>query len=69
MERSLSMELVRVTEAAAIASARWMGRGLKNEADDAATTAMRNVFDYNPDARCRCNWRRRNGRSTDVIYR
>ena len=41
MERSLSMELVRVTEAAAIASARWMGRGLKNEADDAATTAMR----------------------------
>ncbi|MBD5027667.1 fructose-bisphosphatase class II, partial [Xanthomonas citri pv. citri] len=27
MERSLSMELVRVTEAAALASARWMGRG------------------------------------------
>ena len=48
MERSLSMELVRVTEAAAIASARWMGRGLKNEADDAATTAMRNVFDTIP---------------------
>lgn len=48
MERSLSMELVRVTEAAAIASARWMGRGLKNEADDAATTAMRIVFDTIP---------------------
>ncbi|MBW9235390.1 fructose-bisphosphatase class II, partial [Leptospira santarosai] len=48
MERSLSMELVRVTEAAAIASARWMGRGLKNEADDAATTAMRNVFNSIP---------------------
>ena len=48
MERSLSMELVRVTEAAAIASARWMGRGLKNEADDAATTAMRTVFDTIP---------------------
>ena len=29
MERSLSMELVRVTEAAALSSARWMGRGLK----------------------------------------
>nr|WGD89553.1 fructose-bisphosphatase class II [Bacillus subtilis] len=29
MERSLSMELVRVTEAAALASARWMGRGKK----------------------------------------
>lgn len=48
MERSLSMELVRVTEAAAISSARWMGRGLKNEADDAATTAMRTVFDTIP---------------------
>ncbi|WP_342528059.1 class II fructose-bisphosphatase [Chryseomicrobium sp. FSL W7-1435] len=48
MERSLSMELVRVTEAAAIASARWMGRGLKMEADDAATTAMRSVFDTIP---------------------
>jgi len=48
MERSLSMELVRVTEAAALSSARWMGRGLKNEADDAATTAMRTVFDTIP---------------------
>lgn len=48
MERSLSMELIRVTEAAAIASARWMGRGKKNEADDAATTAMRTVFDTIP---------------------
>lgn len=48
MERSLSMELVRVTEAAAIASSRWMGRGQKNEADDAATTAMRSVFDTIP---------------------
>lgn len=48
MERSLSMELVRVTEAAAISAARWMGKGLKNEADDAATTAMRMVFDTIP---------------------
>ncbi len=48
MERSLSMELVRVTEAAALASARWMGRGKKEEADDAATTAMRDVFDTVP---------------------
>lgn len=48
MERSLSMELVRVTEAAALASARWMGLGKKNEADDAATTAMRTVFDTVP---------------------
>ena len=48
MERSLTMELVRVTEAAALASARWMGKGLKNEADDAATEAMRKVFDTVP---------------------
>ncbi|MFK2825630.1 class II fructose-bisphosphatase [Bacillus sp. B190/17] len=48
MERSLSMELVRVTEAAALSSARWMGRGKKMEADDAATTAMRDVFDTIP---------------------
>jgi fructose-1,6-bisphosphatase II len=48
MERSLTMELVRVTEAAALASARWMGRGLKDEADGAATSAMRDVFDTIP---------------------
>lgn len=48
MERSLTLELVRVTEAAALASARWMGRGKKDEADDAATTAMRAVFDTVP---------------------
>ncbi|WP_060209472.1 class II fructose-bisphosphatase [Sporosarcina koreensis] len=48
MERSLSMELVRVTEAAAVSASRWMGRGLKNEADDAATEAMRTVFDTIP---------------------
>ncbi len=48
MERSLSMELVRVTEAAGVAAARWMGKGLKNEADDAATSAMRMVFDTIP---------------------
>ncbi|MGY4688392.1 class II fructose-bisphosphatase [Salibacterium sp. K-3] len=48
MERSLSIELVRVTEAAALSSARWMGRGKKEEADDAATSVMRDVFDTIP---------------------
>ncbi|WP_106496013.1 class II fructose-bisphosphatase [Lentibacillus sp. Marseille-P4043] len=48
MERSLTMEIVRVTEAAALKSARWMGRGKKDEADDAATSAMRDVFDTIP---------------------
>lgn len=45
MERELALEIVRVTEAAALASAQWMGRGKKNEADDAATSAMRAMFD------------------------
>ncbi|MBT2687558.1 class II fructose-bisphosphatase [Bacillus sp. ISL-47] len=45
MERELALEIVRVTEAAALASAQWMGRGKKNEADGAATAAMRGMFD------------------------
>lgn len=42
------MELVRVTEAAALASAAWTGKGQKNSADDAATTAMRRLFETIP---------------------
>ncbi|SHJ79717.1 fructose-1,6-bisphosphatase II [Anaerobranca californiensis DSM 14826] len=45
MERELALEFVRVTEAAALASARLMGRGLKDEADQAAVQAMRAMFD------------------------
>lgn len=45
MERELTMEFARVTEAAALASARWVGRGNKEAADDAAVQAMRSVFD------------------------
>ncbi len=45
MERELALELGRVTEAAALAAARWMGRGDKEAADDAAVTAMRVMFD------------------------
>lgn len=43
-DRNLAMELVRVTEAAALASARWMGRGDKKGADGAATEAMRVIL-------------------------
>ncbi|WGW10654.1 class II fructose-bisphosphatase [Saxibacter everestensis] len=43
-DRNLALELVRVTEAAAIASAPWVGRGDKNAADGAAVAAMRNVI-------------------------
>jgi fructose-1,6-bisphosphatase II len=45
MDRNLAMEVVRVTEMAAIASARLMGRGGKNESDQAAVDAMRRAFD------------------------
>ena len=45
MEQLLALEMVRVTEAAAIASARYMGRGERDEADRAATEAMRHAMD------------------------
>ena len=45
MERGLALEFVRVTEAAALNSARWMGKGDKIKADDAAVKAMRAMFD------------------------
>lgn len=45
MERELALEFARVTEAAAIACARWWGRGNKNAADDASVEAMRRMFD------------------------
>jgi fructose-1,6-bisphosphatase II len=40
-DRNLALELVRVTEAAAMAGGRWVGRGEKNKADGAAVEAMR----------------------------
>ncbi len=46
MERYLAMEMVRVTEAAAIAAARWMGRGDEEAADRAAVEAMRREFNF-----------------------
>ncbi|HEX7672614.1 MAG TPA: class II fructose-bisphosphatase [Bdellovibrio sp.] len=45
MDRNLALEFVRVTEAAAIACARWMGRGDEKSADAAAVDAMRKAFD------------------------
>ena len=45
MEQLLALEMVRVTEAAAIASARFMGRADRMEADRAATEAMRRTMD------------------------
>src|SRR3954463_13999245 len=42
-DRNLALELVRVTEAAAMAAGRWVGRGEKNGADGAAVRAMRSL--------------------------
>src|SRR6476469_10167493 len=44
-DRNLALELVRVTEAAALAAARWVGMGEKEAADQAAVDAMRLVLD------------------------
>jgi fructose-1,6-bisphosphatase II len=44
-DRNLALELVRVTEAAAMAAARWVGRGEKESADQAAVDAMRLMLD------------------------
>src|SRR5262245_57251034 len=43
-DRNLALELARVTEAGAMASARWVGRGDKNGADGAAVNAMRQLI-------------------------
>lgn len=45
MERELTLELIRVTEAAAIAAGRTMGRGAKELTDQVAVDAMRSMFD------------------------
>ncbi len=45
MNRDLGLNLARVTEAAALAAGKWMGKGDKNAADGAAVDAMRRMFD------------------------
>ena len=47
-DRNLALELVRVTEAAALAAARWVGRGDKEAADQAAVDAMRLLLETVP---------------------
>ena len=43
-DRNLALDLLRVTEAAAMAGGRWVGRGANNDADQAAVTAMRTMM-------------------------
>jgi fructose-1,6-bisphosphatase II len=47
-DRNLALELVRVTEAAALSAARWVGKGRKEDADQAAVDAMRLMLDTVP---------------------
>lgn len=47
-ERNLALDLVRVTEAAALASARWLGKGNTDAGDGAAVDAMRSTFNHLP---------------------
>ena len=47
-DRNLAMELVRVTERAAVASSRWRGRGDEKAADQAAVDAMRRELNKLP---------------------
>ena len=44
MDKNLALDFVRVTEAAALSAARWIGKGDKNAADQAAVETMRRVF-------------------------
>jgi fructose-1,6-bisphosphatase II len=46
MDRNLALEVVRVTEAAALAAARFVGLGARDDADQAATEAMRKTFEF-----------------------
>ncbi len=68
-DRNLALELVRVTEAAAMAAGRWVGLGEKNDADAAAVDAMRRLIGTVVDARRRRDRRRREGRRPDALQR
>ena len=67
-EDAARAEMVRVTEAAALASARFMGRGEKDEADAAATEAMRRTMDDMECAGQHRDRRRRTRRGADAVH-
>ena len=60
LETTLGLEIIEVVEQAAIASAKWMGKGEKDTADEVAVRSnapKRN--EQNQHAWSNCNWRRR----------
>ncbi len=68
-DRNLALELVRVTEAAALAASGWVGRGEKEKADQAAVDAMRLMLGTVRDERRRRDRRGGEGRGTDALQR
>ena len=68
-DRNLALELVRVTESAAMGAARWIGRGDKNAADGAAVDLMRRMINTVDDAGRRRDRRGREGRGADAVQR
>ena len=68
-DRNLALELVRVTEAAAMAAGRWVGLGEKNDADAAAVDAMRRLIGTVSMRGRRRDRRGREGRRADALQR
>ena len=68
-ERELSLDFLRVCEAAAIESAKTMGQGDRKYSDHVAVEAMREVMDTVPMRGANRDRRRRTRRSTDALYR
>ena len=69
LDRVLTMEVGRCTEAAAVAASTMIGHGDKEGADDAAVTALRNAFNKLEMDGTVVIGRRRTRRSTDALYR
>ena len=68
-DRNLALELVRVTEAAAMGAGRWIGRGDKIAADQAAVDAMRAMLDTVVDGGRGRDRRGGEGRGADALQR
>ena len=69
LDRVLVLEIARVTEAAAVAAARLVGRGNEKAADKAAVDSMRQRTWPREHRWYGCHWRGRNGRSADAVHR
>ncbi len=69
LDRNLGLDLMRVTEAAALAAGRWAGKGDKEGGDKAAVDQMRLLLGTGPVPRRRRHRRRREGRGADAAQR